>query len=135
MRANYDHNNECKKEGLDLSGKEKMYNDVALSEFVLPYFVLRGWLSFIPTCRSFYGSDQITSSAEAFYPEKCGFPLHRIGDVRGLGVTTSVAIPLPHFAPFLYRVLPTLDRSFLGLTHGLAGLLHLVSVQRDLVPE
>lgn len=37
----------------------------------------------------FYGSDQITSRAEAFYPEKCGFPLHRVGGVRGLEVTTS----------------------------------------------
>lgn len=104
--ANYDHDDERKKEGLDLSGKEKVYNDVALSGFVLPYFILRGRLSFIPTCRSSYGSDQITSRAEALYPEKCGFPLHRIGDVRGLGVTTSVAILASYASTFCPLSLP-----------------------------
>lgn len=50
------------------------------------------------------GSDQITGH-EALYPGKCGFPLHRIGDVRGLGVTTSAAIPAS-FRPTAFGSLP-----------------------------
>lgn len=124
-----------KRADLNLSGKEKVYNDVTLSEFVLPYFVLGGRLSFIPMDPPM---DRI-SRAETLYPEKCGFPLHWIGDVRGLKVTTSIAIPasFSRCALFPYRGihLTFLDRSFLGLTHGLASLLHFSPAQRELVPE
>lgn len=67
------------------------------------------------------GSDQITGH-EALYPGKCGFPLHRIGDVRGLGVTASAAIPATAlFGPLLLLASPRSTVSFLGLTHGPAG--------------
>lgn len=39
----------------------------------------------------FFGSDQITGH-EALLPTKCGFPLHRIGNVRGLG---NARLPAP----------------------------------------
>lgn len=73
----------------------------------LPYFVLvdgtRERAAFVHL-RSpvLLGSDQITGH-EALYPGKCGFPLHRIGDVRGLGVTTSAAIPAS-FQPCIHQL-------------------------------
>lgn len=85
-----------------------------------------GRLLFTTACRSSSGSDQITSHAEALYPEKCGFPLHRIGDVTGLGVTTSDAIP--YFvrsyvlSPFHPSIRVLLICPFLGLTYDPAGL-------------
>lgn len=128
-----------KKNSFDLSSEE-VCNDFALSGLVLSYFVSEG-AAFVHSCRSSSGSDQITSHAEALYPEKCGFPLHRIGDVTGLGVTTSDAILAsytPTFCPLFSlspqpRVCPICP--FLGLTYDPTGLLRLSLAQNNFVSE
>jgi len=104
-----------------------------------PTSFLEEQLLFTLACRFPSGSDQITSHAEALYPEKCGFPLHRIGDVMGLRVTTSDAIPTsyaPTFcSPSLSLICVPLICPFLGLTYDPTGLLRFSLALNDFISE
>jgi len=112
-------------------GERGVCNDVSLSRFVLPYFVLRG-PAFVHPLPADPVPDwiRLPATPRRFTTRNAGFHCTEIGDVRGLGVTTSAAIPVsyaPTFRPFLAPAPPPPPlpitgaypiRSFLGLTHG-----------------
>lgn len=71
--TNYDHDDEYKEEDLNSSVKEKVYNDVAPSGFVLPYFVLRGRLSFIPAMDPSMDRIRLPAAPRRFTRRNAGF--------------------------------------------------------------
>lgn len=107
-----------KRANLNLSGKEKVYNDVAPSGFVLPYFILRGRLSFIPTMDPPMDRIRLPAAPRRFTGEmRVSIALNRRR--KGIGVTTSIAIPASYALTFCPLSLPYshhlfFDRSFLG---------------------